>query len=116
MKNLGEIESWGTGGPDYANYLDYYGGIPYVEEGIIDTAGEPKIINVYEKLNHNAHSGTILNKGPGILYVYLSSDGENYTDVIELDENQFLDLGKEDVYSIKLDTDTSGNAYKIIVH
>jgi len=116
MKVIGNCEAWGTGGPDYSSFLDYYGGVPFIKEDVVDTAGQPVVINIREELHHNAHTGTVLNKGPGKLYVWLSSDGEHYSDMIELGVNQFIDLSKEDVYLIKLDSDTSGNAYKIVAH
>jgi len=116
MRTVGDVEAWGTGGPDYSSYLDYYGGVPFVEEGTIETAGTPVIIDIRASLGHNAHVGSIINNGPGILYVYLSSDGISYSDAIELNPNQLYDLTKEDVNKIKLDSDTSGNAYKIVAH
>ena len=109
-------ESWGTGGPDYSAYLDYYGGLPYISEGTVDTAGTPVLLDIRSHLKHNAHSGIILNEGSGTLYIYLSSDGETYSDVITIGDGQFLDLTKEDVYAIKLDSDTDGNQYKVVVH
>lgn len=114
------ITIWATTHPTAAPYLilstEFFQGNPYFEEGTVDTAGTPVIIDIRAKLGRNAHSGRIINKGAGNLYVYLSHDGETYTNRVTLEPNQTLSLEKEDVWKIKLDTDTSGNAYLVVAH
>lgn len=116
MKVLGDTESWGTGGPDYFSPPDYITGSPYVAEGSIATPGSEVILNVRGSLGYNAHTGRVINKGPGRLYVYLSSDGSTYSSKITLEVNQTLSLAKEDVNKIKLDTDTAGTEYLVVAH
>jgi len=115
MKVIGTVESWGTGGPDYFAPPDYIAGLPYIASGYL-SPGNPTILDVRSYLGYNAHTGRVVNKGPGKMYVYLSSDGQTFSDAVELEERQTLSLHKEDVWKIKLDTDTEGNAYLVVAH
>lgn len=112
---LGSVERWGTGGRDYFIEPDYAVGKPFVAEGTIDP-DETVILDVRGYLGYNAHTGRIVNKGPGKLYVYISADGETFSDSIELEDSQTVSLFKEDVWKIKLETDTAGNSYLVVAH
>lgn len=115
MKTIGTVEAWGRGGPDYFAPPDYTQGLPFVAKGTVDP-GIPVELDIRGSLGYNAHTGRVINKGIGKLYVYLSADGETYGDMIELSENQTLSLEKEDVWKIKLDTDTAGTEYLVVAH
>jgi len=115
MITIGSVESWGTGGPDYFAPPDYIPGHPYFSEGVL-TAGQPVELDIRSYLGFNAHTGTVVNKGPGNLYVQISSDGTNYSDVITIEEFRAISLNREDVYKIKLDTDTDGCSYMVVAH
>ena len=118
------VEQIGIGMPDYIAPISYLKGRPYIRTpdtgGIVTVAGTPVIEDIINDpvlgLGRNAHTGTLINAGPGVLYVQLSDDGETYTPIYDLEVNQFIDLTGEDVAKIKLDTSISMTKYKLIAH
>jgi len=114
-----QINIWATTHPTAAPLpaliTEFFQGTPFVKEGTL-TAGSPITIDIRDSLGHNAHSGTIYNAGTGLIYVYFSSDGSTFTSSYTIEAGQTIDLAKEDIWKIKLDTDTTGTVYRIIAH
>lgn len=95
----------------------YFSGKPYVKEDTVATAGTPVVLDVRGFLGTNAHTGTIENRsGAETLYVYLSDDGETYTEKIPIEAAQGLNLENEDVALIKIDASADNTPYFVFAH
>lgn len=100
--------------------FEYLSGRPYVSEDIVVVVGTPNTENIVtdavQGLGRNAHTGYIVNDGPGNLEIGLSNDGVTYTPDITIIPNQILDLNGEDIYSITIDTTIINTNYRLVVH
>jgi len=95
----------------------YSSGNPYVSRATVPVAGTPITLNINAVIGTNAHSGTVANlSAVANLFVRLSSDGTTFTDNIVLYPQQALDLGDEDVHSVRLDASANNTPYQAVAH
>lgn len=100
--------------------VTFLSGRPYVSEIAVAVAGVPNtenvVTNAVQGLRRNAHTGYLINDGPGNLLVRLSNDGVTYAPTQTMIPNQILDLDGEDIYSILIDASVNNTAYRLAVH
>jgi len=88
---------------------------PYVVETSVTTAGIPNVHDVKANLERNGGDGYIINDGPGELYVYVSYDGKTWSNKITLLIKEVLRLSGLSIAKVKIDTDTDGTSYRMLV-
>lgn len=95
-------------------------GRPYVSETTVAAAGTPNteriVTDPVQGLGRNAHTGYIINDGPGSLLVRLSNDGATFAPVQTVIPNQILDLTGEDVHTVQIDASANATAYRLALH
>jgi len=94
----------------------YYEGNPFVSSTNVAVAGTPNIEEVYAGLGRNGRRGTLRHNGTtGILYAETSHDGITYADAVPFGPGDVLAFDGDDIYSIRIDTDTDDTPYVLIM-
>lgn len=94
-------------------------GRPFVDNRTLAAGGsvtELIVTDPVQGLGRNAHTGFIVDDGPGNLNVFLSSDGTIFTvQPIIVIPNQILDLEQEDIYTVIINSPT-GASFRLAIH
>ena len=98
---------------------DFLKGKPFVDNQPLAAGGsitELIVTDPTQGLGRNAHTGFIVDDGPGNLNVFLSADGTNFTiQPIIVIPNQILDLDKEDIHTVIINSPT-GASFRLAIH
>lgn len=98
------------------NLADYKEGNPFIDRDTIAVAGTPNTVDVRGTLNRNVHDGYITNMGVGvgILHVYFTADGTNWTtEYATINPFGVFNIIDDDIAQLRIDTDVNATQYEI---
>lgn len=72
----------------------------------------PASLNVFTDLGRNTYNGEITNDGPGLIDVYLSSDGTTFGDSLALNSGEILDITTHRINEIIISYNSEDSAYR----
>ena len=99
----------------YSEPIQYLFGNPYVNRGIVASAGTPVELDVHATLGRNAQNGWIANMGTtaGVLKVY-NYDGKEWTLTdYTIAPDGIENLEKCDIHSLRIDSDVDGTTFEV---